>query len=297
MMRHSFIVTLTVVAAAWFSAADSTADDAIGSGEKPQTLMRREKTDVRPHNDKQEPIHDSLVDERHRHGKHHHGKHHHGNQPVWQHHDPGTKAMEPAWFGYNYTVASALKKLEHNIEYELNIRHHAGVPTKSKVRLAIVSQFFFFGLLGLDRCYMEQWGLGALKLLTMGGFGIWALIDFVAVFVNMMQSSTSIDIIGFSAQFGDVSQISDAFWIALLLIFFSTTSGGAVWALLPADTFKGWSITSGSDESAAAGDGSAAGADADKQQESGNDQQELSATAEPAKEETAELAEEETGAA
>jgi len=38
---------------------------------------------------------------------------------------------------------------------------------------------FFFGGLGIDRFLRGQIGLGILKLITAGGFGIWALIDWI----------------------------------------------------------------------------------------------------------------------
>ena len=40
---------------------------------------------------------------------------------------------------------------------------------------------FFFGVLGVHRFYVGKIGTGILQLLTIGGFGIWALIDFIVI--------------------------------------------------------------------------------------------------------------------
>lgn len=42
----------------------------------------------------------------------------------------------------------------------------------------------FFGSLGIDRFVMGHVGLGILKLITFGGFGIWWLVDVILIAVK-----------------------------------------------------------------------------------------------------------------
>jgi hypothetical protein len=45
---------------------------------------------------------------------------------------------------------------------------------------------FFVGGLGVDRFYLGYVGLGVLKLVTLGGCGIWWLIDFILIAMNKL---------------------------------------------------------------------------------------------------------------
>jgi TM2 domain-containing membrane protein YozV len=55
-----------------------------------------------------------------------------------------------------------------------------GVFSEKKYVVALLLSWFF-GVLGVDRFYLGHIKLGILKLLTIGGLGIWALIDFILI--------------------------------------------------------------------------------------------------------------------
>lgn len=46
---------------------------------------------------------------------------------------------------------------------------------------------FMWGSFAVDRFYMGKIGTGILKLLTLGGFGVWTLIDFVLISSGVMK--------------------------------------------------------------------------------------------------------------
>lgn len=67
----------------------------------------------------------------------------------------------------------------NGVTYRTNIQGGRTMATKNKLTAILLS--IFTGGLGIDRFYLGYTGLGVVKLLTAGGFGIWAIIDLIMI--------------------------------------------------------------------------------------------------------------------
>lgn len=58
--------------------------------------------------------------------------------------------------------------------------------------LTAVLLSFFVGVLGIDRFYLGYTGLGILKLITLGGCGLWALIDLILIAMGNLNDASGL---------------------------------------------------------------------------------------------------------
>ncbi len=63
----------------------------------------------------------------------------------------------------------------------------ATVVDKRRHFLATFFLSFMFGMFGVDRFYLGKFGTGILKLISIGGFGIWAMIDMSMIVSGAMR--------------------------------------------------------------------------------------------------------------
>ncbi|GAB3124429.1 TM2 domain-containing protein [Glaciibacter psychrotolerans] len=76
------------------------------------------------------------------------------------------------------------------------------------------------GSLGIDRFYLGKIGTGILKLITLGGFGIWTLIDLIIVLVGATRDKQGLPLAGYAAN-------KKVAWIVTLVVWVLGIIGGA----------------------------------------------------------------------
>ena len=63
------------------------------------------------------------------------------------------------------------------------------LPGEGKDWLTALLVCFFLGVFGVHRFYTGHTGLGIVQLLTLGGCGIWALVDFIMIIVGSFRDA------------------------------------------------------------------------------------------------------------
>lgn len=62
-------------------------------------------------------------------------------------------------------------------------------PRSPKGFVPTVLLCFFLGVFGVHRFYVGKIGTGILMIITLGGFGIWSLIDFIVIVIGNFRDS------------------------------------------------------------------------------------------------------------
>jgi TM2 domain-containing membrane protein YozV len=100
-------------------------------------------------------------------------------------------------------------------EIEFEVKKGTSMPVKNKLLFAMLN--LFLGFCGADRCYMGQPCLGVIKALTLGGCGVWVMIDTVVQLVNSLGKASQIHVLGFQATW-ETSTIHSSFVLVLVLL-------------------------------------------------------------------------------
>jgi len=64
--------------------------------------------------------------------------------------------------------------------------------------LAVFFISFLWGVFGADRMYLGKWWTGLAKLVTLGGLGIWALVDLILIMNGAMRDAQGREMLQFA---------------------------------------------------------------------------------------------------
>lgn len=89
---------------------------------------------------------------------------------------------------------------------------------KQRHFLAVFFLSFMWGIVGVDRMYLGKWGTGFLKLVTLGGLGIWVLTDLTMIMAGTMRDKQGREMLQFAEYKGFAYKTALLFALAVGVI-------------------------------------------------------------------------------
>jgi TM2 domain-containing membrane protein YozV len=97
------------------------------------------------------------------------------------------------------------------------------VVSKQRHFLAVFFLSLMWGFLGVDRFYLGKYGTGLLKLITIGGLGFWALIDFSSILSGRMRDREGNKMLDYERYKKFARNTTVIFTMAILMLMAITT--------------------------------------------------------------------------
>ena len=99
-------------------------------------------------------------------------------------------------------------------------------PLSNKSFLTAWLLSLLLGVFGVDRFYLGKVGTGILKLVTLGGFGIWALVDLILILTNKMRDKQGLPLEGYDRH-RKIALVVTGVLILLSIVVNSARAGSA----------------------------------------------------------------------
>ncbi len=110
------------------------------------------------------------------------------NTPAGWYANPDGSPTESYWDGTQWSgqtrpMSTATMAVQSGVMVKPTMTA-TGEPISPKSRAAAAILAWFLGVFGVHRFYVGKVGTGIAQIFTLGGLGIWALIDFIMILVG-----------------------------------------------------------------------------------------------------------------